>query len=216
MDLPLFPLNTVLFPGARLPLHIFEARYRQMIGECLEEERPFGVVLIREGPEVGGGAAPHRVGVTARIAEVERLPDGRMNIVTLGQERFRILATSEERPYLTGEVEYLPDDEAHSGAAYAEAERLQARYLRFVQQTLALRNEWTREANAPTAPGRLADHVADQLPVGMALKQQVLEEVHVPRRLTLVHGLLERVLALMEPRVQAVQVQRRTRFGAQN
>src|SRR5205814_5524803 len=84
----LFPLNTVLFPGMPLPLHIFEERYKLMIGRCLEEERPFGVVLIQSGPEVGGTAVPHRVGTTAHIAAVRRLDDGRMNLIAIGQERF--------------------------------------------------------------------------------------------------------------------------------
>src|SRR5262245_26690023 len=109
MDLPLFPLNAVLFPGAKLPLHIFEPRYRMMIGECIDNEQPFGVVLIREGPEVGGGARPYDVGVTARITEVERLEDGRFNIVCIGQDRFRIHQTSSERAYLLGDVELLTD-----------------------------------------------------------------------------------------------------------
>ena len=69
-DLPLFPLNTVLFPGMVLPLHIFEERYKLMINHCLEEERPFGVLLIREGKEVGSGAVPYQVGTTTMIAVI--------------------------------------------------------------------------------------------------------------------------------------------------
>jgi len=77
MQLDLFPLHTVLFPHMRLPLHIFEPRYRVMIRACIDEERPFGVALIRSGEEVGGPAEPHGVGTTARITSHETLPDGR-------------------------------------------------------------------------------------------------------------------------------------------
>ena len=84
-ELPLFPLNTVLFPGMPLPLHIFEDRYKQMINNCLEEKEPFGVVLIRNGKEaLGPLAQPHSIGCTARIVEVQKLSDGRMNITSVG------------------------------------------------------------------------------------------------------------------------------------
>ena len=92
LDLPLFPLNTVLFPGMPLSLHIFEDRYKRMIGECIDSGNPFGVVLIKRGQEANGPLAePHEIGCTARIIEVEPLSEGRMNIVVLGQKRFRIL-----------------------------------------------------------------------------------------------------------------------------
>ncbi|HEX6351010.1 MAG TPA: LON peptidase substrate-binding domain-containing protein [Candidatus Dormibacteraeota bacterium] len=103
--IPLFPLHTVLFPGAALPLHIFEERYRQLV----RERRDFGVVLIREGREVGSVPQVHDVGTLAAIEEVEELPDGRYNIMTRGQHRFRLRSTAEPAPYLRGELEDLPD-----------------------------------------------------------------------------------------------------------
>ena len=108
-ELPLFPLNTVLFPGMPLPLHIFEARYKQMIAACLDGDRLFGVVLIQNGSEsLGPLAEPHVVGCTARIMEVEPLEDGRMQITTIGEQRFRIHALKYDLPYLVGEVEFQP------------------------------------------------------------------------------------------------------------
>lgn len=107
-ELPLFPLNTVLFPGMALPLHIFEERYKLMIGECVRDSRPFGVVLIRTGSELGEGATIHDVGTTAYITQVEPLGDGRMNIATLGYNRFRVQSTHNRNPYLTGIVEDFP------------------------------------------------------------------------------------------------------------
>ncbi len=103
--IPLFPLHTVLFPGAVLPLHIFEERYRQLV----RESRDFGVVLIREGREVGSVPQVHDVGTVATLQEVEALPDGRYNVVARGLQRFRLLSTAEPAPYLMGEVEPLED-----------------------------------------------------------------------------------------------------------
>ena len=91
VELPLFPLNVVLFPGMRMPLHIFEERYKTMIGQCVEREQPFGVVLIKEGKEVGDPAEPFRTGTSARITRVARLEEGRMNIVTHGERRFELV-----------------------------------------------------------------------------------------------------------------------------
>ena len=92
-----------------LPLHIFEDRYKQMIGKCLEGERLFGVVLIRNGSEaLGSLAEPHTVGCTARIMETQPLEEGRMQITATGERRFRILSLKHDLPYLVGEVEFHP------------------------------------------------------------------------------------------------------------
>lgn len=108
--LPLFPLNTVLFPGMPLSLHIFEDRYKQMINYCLETREPFGVVLIESGAEaLGPLAQPHLIGCTAHITQVQPLAGGRMNIIAVGQDRFQIESLNfETESYLTGQVEILP------------------------------------------------------------------------------------------------------------
>jgi Lon protease-like protein len=202
-------LNTVLFPGAELPLHIFEPRYRQMIGECIDREQPFGVVLIERGPEVGEGAVPREVGCTAQVTGVERLEEGRMNIVCVGQSRFRILSTSSARPYLVGEVELLADVDADTEAAERAASLVRERYLRFVQLTLAMRWEWTRRVATVAEPVRLADSLASRLPAANDVKQTLLEELSVPRRLAAVAALLDAGIELLTPRVAAAQEQRR-------
>src|SRR5438445_4690205 len=91
-----------------LPLHIFEPRYRQMIAECLEEGHSFGVVAIREGSEIGP-ATPYDVGTLAKIVRIDRLDDGRMNLLVMGASRFAIVRTSEDRPYLRGEFRIIPE-----------------------------------------------------------------------------------------------------------
>lgn len=108
-QIPLFPLNTVLFPGMPLPLHIFEERYKEMINWCLAEKRPFGVSLIRAGVAEGGPLPePHAVGCTAQITQVQSLSQGRLFLMAVGHERFRIRALHHDRPYLVGEVEPYP------------------------------------------------------------------------------------------------------------
>jgi len=109
IDLPLFPLNTVVFPGMPVALHIFEPRYQKMVRACIDQREAFGVVLIKHGLEAGGPAAePYDFGCTARVMRVENLSDGRMNILAVGEQRFRIDGLDRELEYLRGEVEYAP------------------------------------------------------------------------------------------------------------
>jgi Lon protease-like protein len=115
--LPLFPLEVVLMPGGHLPLHIFEERYKEMIGEVLREKTEFGVVLV-----TGRGLA--EVGCTATIEGVlSEYPDGRLDIVTLGRRRFEILLVNEERDFLRGAVEFF-DDEPGSPSGSADARQI--------------------------------------------------------------------------------------------
>lgn len=107
-ELPLFPLGTVLFPGMTINLHIFEERYKEMINLCLESRQPFGVVLIKEGREAFGPATPYMIGCTARIARMQPMGEGRMEIIALGQERFTIQSLRHDRPYLVGMVDVQP------------------------------------------------------------------------------------------------------------
>lgn len=109
VEIPLFPLNTVLFPGIPLHLHIFEERYKLMLQYCLNNDALFGVVLIRKGQEaLGRLAEPYEIGCTAHILQVDTLSDGRMNILAQGGERFRILSLDYRLPYLVGDIERLP------------------------------------------------------------------------------------------------------------
>lgn len=104
--LPLFPLPVVLFPGASLPLHIFEERYKLMIGKVLEEETTFGVVFWD-----GESTSVAETGCTARICDVKKLEDGRMNLMTTGARRFKIVDVIQEQPYIVASIEYLDDQE---------------------------------------------------------------------------------------------------------
>jgi hypothetical protein len=115
--LPLFPLSTVLFPGMRLPLHIFEERYRALAAHLLtqpEERRQFGVIAIRKGREVGadGITALHEVGCVTAVRQLAEHADGRFDLSTVGTQRFRLLRVDDSLPYFQGEVELLPDEGA--------------------------------------------------------------------------------------------------------
>ena len=107
--IPVFPLNTVVFPGQHLPLHIFEPRYRQLVQDVLGEDREFGIALIAQGREVGGGAEPVAVGCAVRITEVQELPDGRYNIVLGGITKFRITSEDHSRSYRLANIEPIPE-----------------------------------------------------------------------------------------------------------
>lgn len=110
IEIPLFPLNLVLFPKMPLRLHIFEERYKLMMNECLLNRTPFGVVLIRNGNETGNlPVRTHNIGCTARIIHDEPLLHGRMNLTTQGEERFQILQILQRTPYLIARAETLPD-----------------------------------------------------------------------------------------------------------
>lgn len=110
MEVPLFPLNTVLFPGGPLPLRIFEPRYVDMVSDCLKNDSPFGVLLIREGQETGP-ATTHAVGTLARITDWYQGSDGLLGITALGEKRFRVVSSRQKPGGLNvGEVEILPDE----------------------------------------------------------------------------------------------------------
>ena len=188
-ELRLFPLNVVLFPGMTLPLRIFEERYKLMIGECLDTKEPFGVTLIQEGPEVGEPATPHRTGTTARITNVERLEDGRMNLATVGDRRFQVIETLQQVPYLKARVRYLPEELGEvDQEELARARELFEEYLRGLA---SLQGGWIRRAGAPEDPGVLSHSVAHYLELPTKAKQRLLEIAFVGERLHYEVSLLE-------------------------
>jgi len=118
--LPLFPLQLVVFPGAAVPLHIFEERYREMVGEAEASGSEFGIVLAKDGGIVNSGC-------TVMVQEVlQRYPDGRFDVLTRGQRRFSIVSINDEKPYLRGEVEYFGDDTGEPPALELRMRALEA------------------------------------------------------------------------------------------
>ena len=181
--IPLFPLNTVLFPGMPLPLHIFEERYKVMIDRCIQESAPFGVVLIRSGEDVGGDAEPYDFGTTARIGRFQRLPGGGFNLLALGTSRFRIDSLDRSEPYLAGDVELVEDEDATTPEAQAAFERVTGLFAEHFRLVLAVTGQWVDKLDTPQTPAGLADYVASQLELPPAAKQRLLEMLSVPDRL---------------------------------
>jgi uncharacterized protein len=198
--LPLFPLGSVLFPGLVLPLHIFEPRYRQLVTDLLAspEPRQFGVIAIRRGREtgVGGVSALYGTGCTAVLRQVERLEDGRFDLVAVGGQRFRLGELADPAPYLSGEVELLPDevgDDAEAALAVQAVQRLFLSYLGLLAERGGVR---VTVPELPDEPVLLSHLVAAAVVVDLPDKQRLLEEPDARRRLA-----AERVLLAREIRM---------------
>ena len=198
MEMPLFPLNVVLFPGMALPLHIFEPRYREMINRCLDENLAFGVVLIKEGLEVGGDAEPHRVGTAARIVNVDRQADGRMNIQVVGTRRFRIEALSHELPYLSGRVRHFPVTDGDTKLAVERAHKVRPKITRYVELLTKATGVQLKLDRLPEDATSLAFLTAITLQVRPADKHRMLALQGVPQLLELGNYYLGRELQLLD------------------
>ncbi len=213
-ELPLFPLNTVLFPGQVLPLHIFEERYRLMIRACLAEDKPFGVVLIKEGEEVGATAVPHSIGTLARIMESSHLPDGTMNIVTLGVERFRIVRLLYDQPYLRGEVRAFPLSEPGDDPTLARVTRQVrdqvVRYIELIAEAAGLR---IRVESIPDRPHQVGYLAAVALQIDNREKQELLSAGSVTTILAAEMALLNRENALLTWMAHTKAWPERAQFG---
>lgn len=213
LKLPLFPLNTVLFPGMTLPLHIFEQRYREMVNLCLHTRQPFGVALIQSGSEVGAPAKPHPIGTYGSISRVERLSDGRMNIEVVGHERFRVLELHHDQAYLTGTVERFPLQETGEPAAAACARRLApwiSRYLKLLGQAADLKLD---QQAMPARPAALAYLGAIILQVPMPEKQALLNCASAQAMLEREHRLYRREISLVRAMLAAPPAQQASDFS---
>jgi uncharacterized protein len=181
--LPLFPLELVLLPGVPLPLHIFEPRYKEMIAECIEQKKPFGIVRASEE-----GVAD--VGCTAEIVSVtKQYDDGRMDIMTRGVERFEVLEVNQERTFLQAEVSLVhdeDDDEAGKPAAP------------LIEEAVRLHSEIAKLAGSDIAADDRADNLsfllAGSLPLDLDFKQNLLATLSETKRLEAVVGYLQAVL----------------------
>lgn len=200
--LPLFPLGTVLYPGMLLPLHIFEERYRQLVGDLLAQPEPrrFGVIAIRKGRETGvdGVQSLYEIGCTATLRRVERQDDGRFNLVTVGTRRFRLLGVDQTRPYLQGRVELLDDDEVVDEAAAGPVVRAVQAAFRVYLDALTERGGATvRVADLPDEPRLLSFIVAAAMVIDLPERQGLLAEPDTLRRLESQRALLSRETAML-------------------
>jgi Lon protease-like protein len=196
-EIPLFPLNTVLFPGMSLPLHIFEERYKHMITECVDQSKPFGVVLIRTGNEVGPGATIHEVGTTAHITHVDRLPDERLNINTVGYKRFKVLDVQFNQPYLVGVVEDFPLLNTDAPLIKPTALRMTGVLQNYLNIFAKLGNVDLELDQLPDDPTTLAFLAAIILRTPMRDKQDLLSQADLLELLRCEHRILHRESQIM-------------------
>jgi len=198
-ELPLFPLNTVLFPGMPINLHIFEPRYKLMIEQCLQNDEPFGVVLIHKGTEAQGPLAePYPIGCTAQITQVERLDGGRMNILAVGLERFQIRSLNHDEPYLVGTVELMPLDEHNEPVIERAGHRLRP----WVERYLAVLSQVADDVHLdpdrlPDDPLALAYLAAALLQIPSDQKQTLLAAEGAADFVTTVRTVYRREVALL-------------------
>lgn len=190
-ELPLFPLNVVLFPGMVLPLHIFEPRYRLMIGRCLEQKSPFGVVLV-QSDSPPGEERPHQVGTLARIMTAERLEDGRFNLLTEGKKRFRILQECHNQPFLTAVVEEFEDTQSEPEALDALRRKASDLFRRYIRVMLAVAGKEQLRLELPGDAEDLSYLIGYCLDLSDAEKQQLLELTSTTGRLELELAILKR------------------------
>jgi len=188
--LPIFPLELVLLPGVPLPLHIFEPRYKEMIAECLEQKKPFGVVRASSD-----GVAD--IGCTAEIMSVtKKYDDGRMDILTRGVDRFEVLEVNEERSFLRAEIAMVQDEDEDEDGDEGGAHKPIAE---MVTQAVRLHAEIAKLAGAePSGPdehaGNLSFLLAGSLPLDLDFKQSLLATLSEAKRLEAVVGYLEAIL----------------------
>lgn len=177
---PLFPLELVLLPGVTLPLHIFEPRYKEMIAECLEQQKPFGVV--RASPE---GVAD--IGCTAEIMSVtKKYDDGRMDIMARGLERFEVIQVNEDREFLQAEIALVEDGpEKPPTEMVTQAVRLHAEIVKLAG---------TEPSGPDDHASNLSFLLAGSLPLDLDFKQNLLSTLSEAKRLEAVVGYLEAIL----------------------
>ncbi len=215
MQLRLFPLGeVVLFPGMSLPLQIFEPRYRQLVTECLEDDEPFGVVLIREGDEVGDGAIPYDIGTTARIISAATRPDGVVQIAATGERRFRINQLHHDRAYLWADADYLDDTGGEVPAPLIE--RVSAHLAHMARLRAAANGEFEREYEIPETHTALADAAAVEVDADPEVLQAVLGTIDVYARLEALLPLLEDAVEDEERDSASAVAQRWRGFGMAN
>jgi Lon protease-like protein len=188
MQVPLFPLNTVLFPGGPLPLRIFEARYLDMIGDCISSDTPFGVLLIREGAEVGP-ATTHEIGTLARVVDWYQGSDGLLGVTARGEQRFRLMSSHRKSGGLNvGEIEILPpEQEIPLPAEYQPMATILAGVLDDLGR---LYEDLERHFDDA---GWVTNRFVEILPIDVEEKQLCLEQSDPAERLRLVQQVLTRV-----------------------
>ena len=213
-QVPLFPLNAVVFPGVVTPLHIFEERYRTLVRELLEvddaAERVFGIIAIREGYEVGehGMQSVHRTGTLVQLSDVDAYDDGRYDIEVIGRQRLRVIDSDGSGPYLRGDVELLDDDD--EPRAVEEAAATLATFERYRELLSDLRGGPVLAGEMPEDPAYFSYALASTCLLTLPQRQQLLEAPTALERLGRLRRLLHEEMRAMAalPSLPATEVAR--------
>jgi len=194
-----------LFPYTALPLHIFEPRYREMVMYCIEQDSPFGVVLIRKGSAVGDPLVePYEIGTLARIGRMRRQSDGRIHLLALGEERFQIVhLIRDEAVYLKAQVRLWRDAEPFDWEAQQRyADEVAEQFRKFLRLALDLSGVRADEIELPRTPTTLSFVIASTLQLEIPLRQYLLELQDTTERLRLLHQMLEHMMHALETEIQ--------------
>lgn len=184
-ELPLFPLNAVLLPFARMPIHVFEPKYQELIRNCLRSETGFGVCLIKSGEEVGGHAEPYLVGTACRIISVQTHADNTMDVQIEGKRRFRIRKIDEEsHPYLVGHVESIQEEEpVDENRLHALATKTRELTTNLIAHALQHANMQIAQVRLPEDAYALSFVVTEFLTLENQDRQRLLEYTDTSERL---------------------------------
>jgi uncharacterized protein len=202
--MPMFPLGMALLPGAVLPLHVFEPRYRQMVHDILADDADvpeFGVVMIERGREVGGDDVRTRVGTVARLVDIRALPDGRYALVAVGGERLRVNAWLPDDPYPLADVDLWPDDDLDSvdqQTAAGTIEALHTRVRKLNDEVRALGDMAPPpDTEIASDPHLALYHLGSLAPLGPADRQRMLETATLGERLVVFATALDDAAAVV-------------------
>lgn len=209
--LPIFPLNTVLFPNSYLPLQIFEDRYKTMLADCESADSKFGIVLIKAGAEVGEPAIPFPIGTVANIIEVNRVDGGRIFISVRGEQRFEIGEITQHRPYMIANVTLL-DDSFNAEETSSRADEVKQQVNEYSRLAVGMRGGWVNNIRLPDDLTDLTYYVGDTLQVDARTKQVLLEQASTAERLETISEILGKLIPQMKKRVSE---ELRGRFSAQ-
>jgi Lon protease-like protein len=215
-QLPIFPLNTVMFPGVSVPLHVFEDRYRALVHHLLsisdKSMRLFGIVAIREGYEVGqhGVQSVHRVGCLVQMTSVEPYEDGRFDIEVVGRQRLRLDGLDTSREYLVGDVEVLPEKTKQQPAALEEAVRAMDTFEEYRRRLSDLRGDDVLDGDLPRDPEYLSYSLAATCLLTLQERQALLEANTALERLTMLRQAMREEMRAMRaiPSLPATEVAR--------
>jgi Lon protease-like protein len=197
MSLPIFPVNTVLFPGSPLPLHVFEERYLQMLRDRLANDPIFGISLIAAGREVGDQPEFHQVGTTARLVSINAHEDGHVDIVVVGERRIRMSRGDWRRGYAVADVDDLPDRRVDRGQAVRLMGHARAILDTYLETLATLLHTSFRSPVVDLEPETGTFEIASLLPLHTWEQQEILEDVDPVSRIERVCEVLQRELSLV-------------------